>query len=41
MPKKLERCVKAVQKTSKSESLSFAICHKTIKKTSGRKRKRK
>lgn len=30
MPKKLDRCVKAVKKQGKSESASYAICNASI-----------
>lgn len=32
MPKKLERCVKQVQKQRKSKSSSYAICTASLKK---------
>lgn len=32
MPKKLDRCVKKVQKTGKSKSSSYAICNASINK---------
>jgi hypothetical protein len=32
MPKKLDKCVKAVKKQGKKESAAYAICNKALKK---------
>jgi len=40
MPKKLERCVKEVEKIGKSKSSAFGICKVSLKKK-GRKRRGK
>jgi hypothetical protein len=37
MPKKLDRCVKKVQKTGKDKSSSYAICNASLKKKKGKK----
>jgi hypothetical protein len=39
MPKKLERCVKKVQKTGKDKSSSYAICNASLSKAKKGKKK--
>ena len=39
MPKKLEKCVKDVNKTGKSKSSSYAICTASLKKAKDKKKK--
>lgn len=39
MPKKLERCVKDVQKTGKDKPSSYAICTASLKKAKDKKKK--
>jgi hypothetical protein len=39
MPKKLEKCVKNVEKTGKDKSSSYAICTASLKKDKAKKKK--
>lgn len=41
MPKKLDRCVKSVQKSGKSKSSSYAICTASLQKSGAIKKKKK
>ena len=39
MPKKLEKCVKDVQKQGKTKSSAYAICNASINKSKSKKKK--
>lgn len=41
MPKKLDRCVKQVQKQGKKESAAYAICNSSLSKSKDKKKKGK